>query len=294
MKVTIQRVFILIAIIFLALALVPLSENSYLISFLQDFFCFLILTESWALFSGLTGYTSLASAAFFGVGAYASVFSPYALPIRVILSGLVSVVAGAPIALLTLRLKGLHFIVLSFIYNFFLQYLFSFVIFAGRETPGILVPTIGSEIAYYSLLAISLITLLTSLSVHQSFWGRALFCIGHDEIKAESIGINTTLYKIITFLVSAFFAGAAGSIRVLRMFYIEPSTAFSLRYSFEPIIAAIMGGASTFIGPIAGTAIIQIISRLLILSFPEYYFLILGVILVVFVCYKPRGIFGAK
>lgn len=246
------------------------------------------------MFSGLTGYTSLASAAFFGVGAYASVFSPYELPIRVIVSGLVSVVAGVPIALLTLRLKGLHFIVLSFIYTFFLQYLFLFVIFAGRETPGILVPTIGTDIAYYGLLVISLITLLTSLIIHRSFWGHALFCIGQDEIKAESIGINTTLYKVVTFLVGAFFAGAAGSVRVLRMFYIEPSIAFSLRYSFEPIIAAIMGGAATFVGPIAGTAIIQTASRLLILSFPEYYFLILGVLLVVFVCYRPGGIFGAK
>jgi branched-chain amino acid transport system permease protein len=249
---------------------------------------------SWAVFSGLTGYTSLASAAFFGIGAYASVFFPYALPIRIFVSGLVSVVAGLPIALLTLRLKGLHFIVLSFIYNFFLQYLFSFVIFAGRETPGILVPTISAEIAYYCLLAISLITLLTSLIVHRSFWGYALFCVGQDEIKAESIGINTTFYKVVTFLVSAFFAGAAGSVRVLRMFYIEPSTAFSLRYSFEPIIAATMGGAATFLGPIVGTTIIQTISRLLILSFPEYYFLVLGILLVVFVCYKPRGIFGAR
>jgi branched-chain amino acid transport system permease protein len=290
----IQRISIIIILVFVALSSVPSIENAYLISFLQDFFCLLTLTTSWAVFSGLTGYTSLATAAFFGIGAYCSVFFPYVLPLRVVISGLVSVLVALPIALLTLRLRGLHFIVLSFVYNYFLQHFFSFIIFAGRETPGILVPTISPEISYYYLLVICLIALLTSLVIHRSFWGYALFCIGQDEIKAESIGINTTFYKVMTFLTTAFFAGAVGSIRVLRMFYIEPTIAFSLRYSFEPVIAAIMGGAATFLGPIIGTSVIQIISRLLIFNFPEYYFLILGILLVVFICYKPRGIFGAR
>jgi len=292
--VRVQRIFIITILVFLALSLIPLTENAYLLSFLQDFFCLLTLTTGWAVFSGLTGYTSLATAAFFGIGAYTSVFFPFVLPLRIVVSGLVSVVAALPIALLTLRLRGLHFIVLSFVYNIFLQHFFSFVIFAERETSGILIPVISSGLSYYYLLAISLIALLTSLVIHRSFWGYALLCIGQDEIKAESIGINTTFYKVITFLITAFFAGAVGSIRVLRMFYIEPSIAFSLRYSFEPVIAAIMGGVTTFLGPIVGTAIIQIISRLLIFNFPEYYFLILGILLVVFICYRPRGIFGTQ
>lgn len=289
-----KHMFILIVVIFLALSQVPLLKNAYLLSFFQDFFCLLLIAQTWAIFSGLTGYTSLASAAFFGMGAYASVFFPMALPAKIIFSGLFSVVTGLPIALLTLRLRGLHFVVLTFIYNLFLQHFFANVVFAGRETSGILVPVIDAETAFYSLLFLNLAGLLVSLIIHRSFWGHALSCIGQDEIKAESIGINTMFYKISTFLLHAFFVGAVGSVRILRMFYIEPAVAFSLRYSFEPLIAAIMGGAATFIGPIVGTAIIQVIARILIFNFPEYYFLILGVLMIIFICYRPEGIFGAK
>ncbi|MEM1587333.1 MAG: branched-chain amino acid ABC transporter permease [Candidatus Bathyarchaeia archaeon] len=284
----------LIVVIFLVLSQIPLLENAYLISFFQDFFCLLLIAQTWAVFSGLTGYTSLAGAAFFGIGAYASVLFPAPLPARIMISGLFSVIAGLPIALLTLRLRGLHFVVLTFIYNLFLQHFFANVVFAGRETSGILVPVISAEIAFYSLLILNLAGLLVSLIIHRSFWGYALSCIGQDEIKAESIGINTTFYKISMFLLHTFFVGAVGSVRILRMFYIEPAVAFSLRYSFEPLIAAIMGGAATFIGPIIGTAIIQVIARILIFNFPEYYFLILGVLMIVFICYKPEGIFGVR
>lgn len=289
-----KHMFILIVIIFLVLSQVPLFENAYLLSFFQDFFCLLLIAQTWAIFSGLTGYTSLAGAAFFGIGAYVSVIFPMALPARIIFSGLFSAVAGLPIALLTLRLRGLHFVVLTFIYNLFLQHFFANIVFAGRETSGILVPVIGAETAFYSLLILNLAGLLVSLVIHRSFWGYVLSCIGQDEIKAESIGINTTFYKVFTFLLHAFFAGAVGSIRILRMFYIEPAVAFSLRYSFEPLIAAIMGGMTTFIGPIVGTAIIQVIARLLIFNFPEYYFLVLGVLIIVFICYRPEGIFGTR
>jgi branched-chain amino acid transport system permease protein len=281
-----------IAILTLAL-LYPLLPK-YQTSFLISIFTYLILTISWAIFSGYTGYISLASSAFFGIGAYASLFAmPFMpFPLAFALGGVASAAVGLLAGLVTLRLKGLYFMVFSFVLNFFAQNLFLYGIFANRPTAGIIIPSLPDEVIYYSLLVTALGAIAASAWLRRSSYGLAATSIGQDELKAETVGIDTKFFKIATFCVSAAFIGLAGGISIQRFYYIDPYIAFSLRNTFEPVIMAIVGGAGTLAGPILGAIIIGCASELFITRFPLFYQLSLGLLLMFFVILAPKGLIG--
>ncbi len=295
-KVISNRFFLpgLLLFILLLLATMPLYVQPYVVILLTTVIMYVILTLSWSIFSGPTRYISLASAAFFGVGVYGSAMLGQVLPMPLVIAvgGLVSLILALFIGLLTLRLRGMYFIIFTFgvselIRHFLLWWETNFTGTVGRW-----VVAVDHTIVYYVMLVIFTMALLTAYLIKRSKFGLALQSIGEYEEAAAHIGINVTILKTIMFAVSAFFMGAAGAIMATRWTYIDPQIAFNPLFSFMPVLMAIFGGIGQLYGPILGAAIFALLEEVLITEFPYYYMLLFGVILIAVILFLPRGLVG--
>lgn len=284
----------LIILSLLLLATLPSFAQPYAVISLITVLMYVILTLSWAIFSGPTHYISLASAAFFGVGVYATAVASQNLPLPaiVLIGGLASFILAFFIGLLTLRLKGIYFILFTFgvsalIRHSLLWWETHITLTVGRWVVG---PPI--ETVYYAVLVILGLTLLTAFFIRQSRFGLALNSIGENEEAAAHIGINVTMLKVITFAVSAVFMGATGAVMATRWTYIDPLIAFNPLISFLPVLMAIFGGTSRLIGPILGAAIFTLLREYLITEYPYFYMVLFGATLIIVILFLPDGLMG--
>lgn len=281
------------ALLFL-LATSPLFSPTYTIILLTAIFMYTVLTVSWVVFSGPTGYISLAPAVFFGVGIYTSAILGKTLPLLafVAIGSLVSVILAFCVGALTLRLKGIYFTVFTFGLIELTKNLLLWWEIHLTGTRGRFVIAGDIITIYYIMLGILVVLLLTAYLIRRSRYGLALQSIGDNEEAAAHIGINVTVLKVVTFAVSAFFIGAAGATMATRWTYIDPYIAFNSLFSFMPVLMAIFGGMGRFYGPIIGAVIFAYLEELLITKFPYYYMLLFGIILVLTILYLPNGLVG--
>jgi len=284
----------IILIIFILLAILPLYARGYTIVFLSSIFMYIIITVSWTMFSGPTGYISLAPAAFFGVGVYTSALLGLVLPLPAVIGigGLASFFLALLVGALTLRLRGIYFVMFTF---GLVELLLHFVLWWEVNitgTTGRVVPTMGNTAVYYIMLIIFAILMITATLIKHSKFGLALQSIGEYEEAAAHTGINVTALKTITFAISAFFIGAAGATMATRWTYIDPRIAFNPLISFMPVLMAIFGGMGQLYGPVIGAALLTYLEEFLITRFPYYYMLIFGIIMVVAILYLPNGLVG--
>jgi branched-chain amino acid transport system permease protein len=284
----------LLFLILILLATLPLYIPPYPVISLTSIIMYIVITVSWAIFSGPTRYISLASAAFFGVGVYISAILGQALflPIVIVIGGLVSFILALCIGLLTLRLRGMYFIIFTFgiselIRNFLLWWETKMMGTVGRW-----VVAVDHVVVYYVMLAIFALALLTAYLVKRSRFGLAMRSIGEQEEAATHIGINATVVKTVAFAISAFFMGAAGAIMATRWTYIDPKIAFNPLFSFMPVLMAIFGGTGQLYGPVFGAALLAYLEEILITKFPYYYMLLFGSILIVVILFLPHGMVG--
>ena len=280
--------------VLILLATSPLYAPEYTVILLTSIFMYVVLTASWAMFSGPTGYISLAPAAFFGVGIYASAILGRALPLPlvIVIGGLASFCLALLIGALTLRLRGIYFAMFTFGLIELIKHLLLWWEIHVTHTRGRVVIIVDHVTVYYVMLVIFVITMLTSYLIGRSRFGLALQSIGEDEEAAAHRGVNVTALKTITFAVSAFFMGASGAIMATRWTYIDPYIAFNPLFSFMPVLMAIFGGIGQLYGPILGAAIFTYLEEVLISTFPYYYMLIFGIILVFAILYLPDGLVG--
>jgi branched-chain amino acid transport system permease protein len=276
------------------LVALPFYASGYTPILMTSIFMFIVLTVSWTLFSGPTGYMSLATAAFFGVGIYtaAIIGKSVPLPVFVIVGGLISSVLAILIGALTLRLKGVYFAIFTFGLVMLIPQILVFWELQFRGTRGEWVVVMGYNTIYYAMLIILAVLLLVAYLVRRSRFGLALRSIGEYEEAASHIGINVTMVKVLTFALSAFFIGAAGATMATRWTYIDPYIAFNANYSFLPVLMALFGGMGQLYGPVIGAIIFAYLQEKLITRFPEVYMLIFGLILVAAILYLPDGLVG--
>ncbi len=291
-----KRLFLLglLSLIFVLLALLPLYGTAYNVILLTAIFMYIVLTMSWVIFSGPTGYISLAPAAFFGIGIYTSAILGKTLPLPIVIciGALASFCLALLVGALTLRLKGIYFSIFTFGLVLLIQQLLLWYEVRITHTRGRFVIVINNNTIYFVMFAILVVLVLTSYYIRRSKFGLALQSIGEDEEASAHTGINVTVLKTIMFAVSAFFIGATGSIMATRWTYIDPYIAFNPLFSFMPVLMAIFGGLGQFYGPIVGAAIFAYLEEVLITRFPYYYMLIFGIILVVAILYLPGGVVG--
>jgi len=291
----IKGIAILILLTFFATA--PMYLTTYWISLLISIFMYACLGGAWNILAGPTKYISLGSAAFFGLGAYLTSILlpqfPHLLLIGIAagLNFLISFVLG----FVALRLRGIYFVILTFALGEFIKGLFlwieaDIVGFVGRYIRS---PYAGPEPIYYLLLLILILVISVNWWLKNSRFGLALLSIGEGEEKAETLGVNTALYKSYAFALSSMFIGAVGATVIVNWLYIHPSIVFNPLYSFNPAIMVLLGGMGTVYGPIIGAAVLGLLSEYLLTLFPEYYTIILGLSLIFIVLFLPQGIVGA-
>jgi len=284
----------LLFVTFVLLATIPFYVQPYLVILLTTIFMYIIITVSWAIFSGPTRYISLASAAFFGVGVYASAILGKTLPLPIVIAfgGLVSFILALFIGLLTLRLRGMYFIIFTFGVSELIRHSLLWWEANITGTVGRWVVVVDHTTVYYVMLIIFVMALLITYLIRRSRLGLALRSIGEYEESAAHIGINVTVLKTITFAISAFFMGAAGAIMATRWTYIDPHIAFSPLFSFMPVLMAIFGGTGQIYGPVLGAAVLAYLEEILTTKFPYYYMLLFGIILIVVILFLPHGLVG--
>jgi branched-chain amino acid transport system permease protein len=280
--------------IFILLATSPFYAPDYTVILLTSIFMYIVIAVSWTMFSGPTGYISLASAAFFGVGIYTSAILGRALPLPLVIfvGGLASFCLALLVGALTLRLRGIYFVMFTF---GLVELLLHFVLWWEVNitgTTGRVVPSVGNTTVYYLMLIIFVLSVITAHWIRHSKFGLALQSIGEYEEAAAHRGINVTALKTITFAITAFFMGAAGAIMATRWTYIDPRIAFNPLISFMPVLMAIFGGMGQLYGPIIGAAIFTYLEEFLVTRFPYYYMLIFGIIMLVAILYMPGGLVG--
>ncbi len=276
------------------LSALPLFFRGYTIVLLSTIFMYTAITLSWAIFSGPTGYISLASAAFFGVGIYTSAILGKLFPLVLVfaIGGLSSFCLALLVGALTLRLRGIYFVMFTF---GLVELLLHFVLWWEVNitgTTGRVVSTMDNQTVYYLMLITLAILVTIAYLIKHSKFGLALQSIGEDEEAAIHTGVNVTALKTITFALSGFFIGVTGAIMASRWTYIDPKIAFNPLISFMPVLMAIFGGMGKLYGPMIGAAIFTYLEEFLITRFPYYYMLIFGIIMVIAILYLPNGLIG--
>ena len=295
-RVDLRKVWVpgLVLIILVLLATLPLRVSEYTVILVASILMYIILTVSWVVFSGPTGYLSLAPAAFFGVGIYTSAVLGMALPLPVVIcvAGLASCCLALVVGALTLRLRGVYFAIFTLGLIALIKHFVLWFELQRTGTRGRFVVLVDNTTIYYAMLTILVATLLTAYLIRRSKYGLALQSIGEDEEAAVHVGINVTALKIVTFGISAIFMGAVGAIWATKLTYIDPYIAFDPLNSFMPVLMAIFGGMGQLYGPVLGATIFAYLREILITEFPYYYMLLFGIILLVAVLYLPNGLVG--
>ena len=281
-------------LILILLAVIPLYVPPYIVILFISIFMYVVLGISWNAFCGPTGYISLATAAFFGIGVYTSaVLQVLPLPMVIIIGGLVSLLLGFLVGWATLRLRGMYFAIFTFGLSELFRYIVKWYEVNITRTVGRWLPMQNDATVYYYMLVILLVTLLTAYLTKRSRFGLALQSIGQAEEASAHIGVNVNMVKIVTFAITCFFMGAAGTVMATRWSYIDPALAFNPSVTFFTVIMVLVGGwKSTFWGPIVGVTLLTVLSDTILAKFPNLTLLLLGAILVAVIMFLPNGLMG--
>jgi branched-chain amino acid transport system permease protein len=252
------------------------------------------LAVSWTMFSGSTGYMSLAPAAFMGIGIYFTGFlwNKFPLGVIILIAAALSFVVALLLGLVTLRLRGIYFAIFSFGLVVLFGRLAAYYDIHVVGIKGRAIPPVSWEMFYYMMLGMAVATLIAVYFIRRSRLGLAMQSIGGNEEAAAHMGVNTTMVKVITFAISSVFMGVTGALFATHMVFIDPYGAFSLEYSFTPVLMAIFGGMGALYGPVVGATIFSLFGYWLQTNFPIYYGLIFGIVLILAILYLPGGLVG--
>jgi branched-chain amino acid transport system permease protein len=253
------------------------------------------LAVSWSLFSGPSGYVSLAGAAFFGLGAYCTAWGLPALPwLAAIAAGAVAAAAYALlIGVVTLRLRGAQFAVITFGLGELTRHAVTLVEKSRFGTVGrVIAAAPDDRVVYWTVLGTALAAAAAYRLVGASRLGLALRGLGADELRAATLGVDARVARVAGFAISAAFAGALGAAMAARWTYVDPRTVFNPFIVFQTVMVAMVGGPSRLRGPVLGAVTLTLAEELLRLRLPYLYLVVLGALLVVSVLFLPDGLAG--
>ena len=254
-----------------------------------------ILAVSLNLATGFLGQLVLGHAGFMSVGAYsAALFTMYSglptvvsFPLALLVGGIVAAAFGVIIGVPALRLKGDYLAILTLGFGEIIRVLILAMPFTGGAAGLSGIPLL-TTFTYVFIIAI--ITVAVIFDFIHSRHGRAVIAIREDEIAAEAAGIHTTYYKLLAFVLAAFFAGIAGGLYAHHIGVLDPSK-FDFNYSVEILIMVVLGGMGSITGSIVAAIVLTLLPELL-RGFSEYRMLIYSVILICVMLFKPSGLLG--
>jgi branched-chain amino acid transport system permease protein len=277
------------------LAAVPWLASDYGLGFMINLMSYLVMTIAWALFSGTTRYVSLATAAFFGVGAYTVAMLIQELPIYACfgIALFVGVLISSLVGLVTLRVSGMFFVVFGFGLSELIREVLTWWEINQTKTLGryLFVP-FDATLIYLHLLGLAVLVFFVGWLLRRSRLGVALLVIGDDETMARQAGINVPLAKVAMFVVSSVFMVLVGAIMAPRFGFLTPNVAFNPLISFQVVIMALLGGMQRLWGPVLGVVALILLSEVLQVRAPYWYGVFLGLVFMVIVYFLPRGVTG--
>lgn len=258
----------------------------------------IVLSESFNIFAGLTGYVNFGHVVFYGVGGYTGALlmanahaSPY---LAVAAGGLASGLLALGISVPTTRLRGAYFAIATLSINeaFFITFdNWS----AVGSAPGFSIPVSYYQPMqeYYVMVVVAVLCVASAYAISRSKFGIALQAIKQQESTAESIGINPAYYKALTLVVSGFFAGLGGALAIWQITFIDPPSAFNVTITVSSISMSMLGGLGTVVGPLIGGTLLYELGDFLGLNYPFIHLIVLGLIILAVVLVIPDGIVGA-
>jgi branched-chain amino acid transport system permease protein len=253
-----------------------------------------VLTQSWNIIGGFTGYTSFGNSVFYGLGSYgvAIAMVQWKLSFGVgLLFGVALAVAFALLlGLLVLRLRGPYFAVATLALAQVMTAIVSNVEVAGRNI-GLVLPILRNDALFYelSLIVLAAVT-ITVAWLTRSRFGLGLVSIRENEEAAAVMGINTTLYKVLAFALSGAFTAIAGGIHAYWITFLDPESAFDISLNVKMIIMTVFGGSGTVFGPLFGAFLLSGISEVLATAMTSVAGLFFGLVIVLAVVLIPRGL----
>ncbi len=299
-----SRLLVSLAVILAGFLLARLGVNPYLYFAGYVILQYVVIATAWNILGGYAGYVNFGTAAFFALGAYTAISLIEAfkapLPILILAGGLVSGLLGLGIGYLTLRLRGVFFSIATLALAVVLQTMVvNWDYVGGAKGITIIRPaTLPAFRNYVEFLFVVMVVLAVGAVtvawfIETSWVGRGLAALRDNEEAAECMGVPTLRLKLFATTVSGFLMGVAGAPLPYYVTYVEPSSAFNLDYAVNGLAMPMIGGTTTWVGPVIGAVLLgtaQQVATVTISS--ELNLLIVGVVLVVFVVSAPQGIVG--
>ncbi len=287
----------------------PAVLNEYVYFILISCGINIILGVSLNIINGMTGQFSIGHAGFMAIGAYVSasmsfyVFLPYAQSLLLQhVFFLISILVGASgaaffgyiVGLPSLRLRGdyLGIVTLGFAEIIRVVILNMDVVGGARGFTSI---PMWSNFFWVYLFVV--VVVIVSFRLRDSYHGRALFSVREDEIAASAAGVNVTGYKVRAFVLSSFFAGAAGALYAHFYEFLHPGT-FTFIKSFEAIIFVVLGGMGSISGSLVAatglTVLLEALRPVQDFTKIDFRMVIYPLILIILMLTRPQGLFGNK
>ena len=293
--------------VFAMLALLPalpfMSKYYLLLAF--DALLFGAIAMSLDLLIGYTGLVSFGHAAFYGLGAYATaillergIHSLWAcLAFAIVVVGLYALV----VSYFATARRGIYFALLTLIFAEVVYTFFRYTqTFGGSDgiqgvpdahfLPGIAIDTPLRK--YYLVLVYLAVAYTICRVLVTSHFGRVLVAIRENEDRARFLGYNVQRYKMVVCIVSAILTGLGGAIYPVRSAFATPDLLLWTE-SGEFIISVMIGGLGTLVGPVIGGAFFTLL-RDKVSSYVDWYFIVIGVVLIVIVLFMPKGLLGFR
>jgi branched-chain amino acid transport system permease protein len=268
---------------------------------------YIVLATAWNILGGYCGYVNFGSAAFFALGAYSSVFLhkfyPLPVPVLIVVGAVVSGVVGLGMGYLTLRLRGAFFAIATLALAVVLQTLVVNWDYVGGSRGAYIIRPETIEIAgmqvnyieylFTLMLVLAVAALTAARTIEHSQLGYGFATIRDDELAAEASGVPTLRLKLIATTLSGAFMGMAGAPFPYYIGYLQPQSAFGLEYAVNSIAMPMIGGTTSWIGPLIGSILLGSLQQIATVTISSAVnLLIVGLLLVAFVIIAPNGLVG--
>ena len=288
----------------------PRVTNPYYFQVLMLIGINIVLAVSLNLVNGFTGQFSIGHAGFMAVGAYTSAMFTLKLGARLAASwgmlpqpvaeglvllmalvagGLLAAAAGWIVGLPSLRLRGDYLAIVTLGFGEIIRVLILNIdaIGAARGLPGI-----PQYATFFWVFGSAVLVIVVARRIATSTHGRALFAIRDDEVAAEALGVDTTRYKVLAFVLGAFFAGVAGGLFAHFLSYLNPSS-FTLIKSIEVIAMVVLGGMGSISGSVLAAIVLTLLPEVL-RSVKELRMVIYSLMLIILMITRPQGLLGTR
>ena len=295
-----RRLVIIAALI--ALIALPTIADNYVLRVATTMLMYSALALGWNFIGGFAGYPSFATAAFFGLGAYAGgVLQTKGLPMVAawVLAGAIVALFAAALGRAILHLRGHYFAIASLVVAEVLREITNSMTELTGGGMGLNLPVLSmgvttqTQLFYYAMFVVAVAALATTALVARNRLGFGLRCIQQNEDAAIVLGINTPRYKVAALTLSAVFPGLCGGIYASWVNYIDPTDVYDVLLSVKPIVMVLLGGAGTVLGGVYGAFLFLFMEELVWRNMLQFHGGLLGIIVVCLVLFLPGGLRGA-